>query len=180
MDCHFRDLPDFQSSNARLKTNWWHIPKMTVHKKLLIQYIKVLNQIWWSWCYYNEEKMLYPARWKKITVDQIKVLKISFLVEDHPACDDVTSEVYRNTFRTTIIILLPTLLCFILQTFTVLYPAFICYINTKMIKRLNIKLKIGEQYLSSCIIIVSVFVQNSVLNHENRNATYILMNWHHY
>ena len=24
---------------------------------------------------YNEEKMLYPARWKKITVDQSKVLK---------------------------------------------------------------------------------------------------------
>ena len=24
----------------------------------------------------------------------------SFLMEDHPACDDVTSEVYRNTFRT--------------------------------------------------------------------------------
>ena len=29
--------------------------------------------MWWSWCYYNEEKMLYPARWKKITVDQSKV-----------------------------------------------------------------------------------------------------------
>ena len=105
----------------------------------------------------------------------------SFLMEDHPACDDVTSEVYRNTFRTTIIILLPTLLCFILQTYTVIYPAFICYTNTKITKRLNIKLAIGEQYLSSCIIIVSVFVQNSVLNkefalmeiyHENRNATY--------
>ena len=33
---------------------------MTVHKKLLIKQ-KVLNQIWWSWCYYNEEEMLYPA-----------------------------------------------------------------------------------------------------------------------
>ena len=50
------------------------IPKMTVHQKLLMEW-KVLNQIWWSWCYYNEEKMLYPARWKKITVDQSKVLK---------------------------------------------------------------------------------------------------------
>ena len=41
---------------------------------------KVLNQIddLGSWCYYNEEKMLffwYPTRWKKITVDQSKVLK---------------------------------------------------------------------------------------------------------
>ena len=25
---------------------------------------KILNQIWWSWCYYNEEKILYPARLK--------------------------------------------------------------------------------------------------------------------
>ena len=48
---------------------------MIVHKKLLMEW-KVLNQIWWSWCYYNEEKMLYPARWNKITVDQSKVLKI--------------------------------------------------------------------------------------------------------
>ena len=47
---------------------------MTVHKKLLIK-SKVLNQILWSWCYYNVEEMLYPARWKKITVDQSKVLK---------------------------------------------------------------------------------------------------------
>ena len=47
---------------------------MTVHKKLHIKY-KVLDQIWWSWCYYNQEKMLYPARWKKMTVDQSKVLK---------------------------------------------------------------------------------------------------------
>ena len=38
--------------------------------------VVVLNQICWSWCYYNEEKMLYPARWKRITVDQSKVLKI--------------------------------------------------------------------------------------------------------
>ena len=37
MDCHFRDLPDFQSSEARLMTNQWQIPKMTVHKKLLIK-----------------------------------------------------------------------------------------------------------------------------------------------
>ena len=37
------------------------IPKMTVHKKLPIK-LKVLNQIWWSWCYYNEKKMLYPTR----------------------------------------------------------------------------------------------------------------------
>ena len=74
MDCHFRDLPNFQSSEARLMTNEWQNLKMTVHKKLLIK-LKVLNQIWWSWCYYNEEKMLYPARWKKITVDQSKVLK---------------------------------------------------------------------------------------------------------
>ena len=35
MDCHFRDLPDFQSSGERLMTNEWQIPKMTVHKKLL-------------------------------------------------------------------------------------------------------------------------------------------------
>ena len=47
---------------------------MTVDKKLLIKW-KVFNQIWWSLCYYNEEKMFYPARWKKITVDQSKVLK---------------------------------------------------------------------------------------------------------
>ena len=47
---------------------------MTVYKKLLMKW-KVLNQIWWSWCYHNEEKMFYPARWKKITVDQSKVLK---------------------------------------------------------------------------------------------------------
>ena len=47
---------------------------MTVHKKLLIK-LKVFNRISWSWCYYNKEKMLYPARWKKITVDQSKVLK---------------------------------------------------------------------------------------------------------
>ena len=48
---------------------------MTVHEKLLMKW-KVLNQIWWSWCYYiNEEKMLYPARWKKITVSQSKFLK---------------------------------------------------------------------------------------------------------
>ena len=51
------------------------IPKMTDHTKLLIKW-KVCNQIWWSWSYYNEEKTLYPARWKKITVDQSKVLKI--------------------------------------------------------------------------------------------------------
>ena len=44
------------------------IPKTTVHKKLLIK-LKVLNQIWWSWCYYNGDKMLYPARWKRIIVD---------------------------------------------------------------------------------------------------------------
>ena len=31
--------------------------------------------MWWSWCYYNTGKMLYPARWKKIIVDQSKVLK---------------------------------------------------------------------------------------------------------
>ena len=74
MDCHFRDLPDFQSSEARLMTNEWQIPKMTVHKKLLIKY-KVLNQIWWSWCYYNEEEALYPARWKRIIVDQSNILK---------------------------------------------------------------------------------------------------------
>ena len=36
---------------------------MTVDKKLLIK-LKVFNQIWWSWCHYNEEKMLYPAKWK--------------------------------------------------------------------------------------------------------------------
>ena len=38
MDCHFRDLPDFQSSEARLMTNQWQIPKMTVHKYLLIKF----------------------------------------------------------------------------------------------------------------------------------------------
>ena len=38
MDCHFRDLPDFQSSEARLMLNQWQIPKMTVHKKLLIKF----------------------------------------------------------------------------------------------------------------------------------------------
>ena len=127
MDCHFQDLLDFQSSEARLMTasaaahtpthtiiqptttseisvpmtcldcksllgntkelqtqapwqytdhwiqyslNLWmaeavinraselwksvQIPKMTVHKKILIKF-KVLNQIWWSW-YYNEER----------------------------------------------------------------------------------------------------------------------------
>ena len=47
---------------------------MTVHKKLLIKW-KVLNQIWWSW-YYYEENMVYPARWKRIIADQSKVLKI--------------------------------------------------------------------------------------------------------
>ena len=57
-------------------TNEWQIPKMTVHKKLLIK-LKVFNQISWSWCYYNKEKMLYPARWKNITVDQRKVQKKS-------------------------------------------------------------------------------------------------------
>ena len=36
MDCHFRDMPDFQSSEARLMTNEWQIPKITVHTKLLI------------------------------------------------------------------------------------------------------------------------------------------------
>ena len=54
--------------------NQWQIPKITVHKKLLMK-LKDFNRIWWSWCYYNEEKMFYPARWKKITVDQSKVLK---------------------------------------------------------------------------------------------------------
>ena len=48
---------------------------MTVNKKLLIKF-KVFNQMSWYWCYYNEEKMLYPARWKKIAVDQSKVLKM--------------------------------------------------------------------------------------------------------
>ena len=47
---------------------------MTVHKKLLIK-LKKINQIWRSWCCFNEEKMFYPAKWKKITVDQSKVLK---------------------------------------------------------------------------------------------------------
>ena len=37
MDCHYRDLLDFQSSKARIMTNQWQIPKMTVHKKLLIK-----------------------------------------------------------------------------------------------------------------------------------------------
>ena len=37
MDCHFRDVPDFQSSEARLMTNQWQILKMTVHKKLLVK-----------------------------------------------------------------------------------------------------------------------------------------------
>ena len=56
------------------------IPKMTVHQKLLIKK-KVLNQIWWSWCYYNEEKMFYPARWKKITVDQNKEGNMDFSMD---------------------------------------------------------------------------------------------------
>ena len=47
---------------------------MTVHKKLLINW-KVFNRIWWSWCYYNGKKRFYPARWKKITVNQSKVQK---------------------------------------------------------------------------------------------------------
>ena len=34
---HFRDLPDLQSFEAWLMTNQWQIPKMTVHKKLLIK-----------------------------------------------------------------------------------------------------------------------------------------------
>ena len=37
---------------------------MTVHTKIIIK-LKVFNQILWNWCYYNEEKMLYPAKWKK-------------------------------------------------------------------------------------------------------------------
>ena len=38
--------------------------------------MKVLDQIWCILVYIiHEEKMLYPARWKKITVDQSKVLK---------------------------------------------------------------------------------------------------------
>ena len=41
MDCHFPDLPDFQSSEARLMTNEWQIPKMTVRKKLLIKKKKI-------------------------------------------------------------------------------------------------------------------------------------------
>ena len=33
--------------------------------------------------YYNEEKMLYPSRWKKITVNQSKVLKNRLFREKH-------------------------------------------------------------------------------------------------
>ena len=36
MGCHFRDLPDFQSFEARWQIKW-QIPKMTVDKKLLIK-----------------------------------------------------------------------------------------------------------------------------------------------
>ena len=48
---------------------------MTVHKKLLIK-LKVLNQILWSWCYYNEEKMLYQQgekRWLLIGAKSWKI-----------------------------------------------------------------------------------------------------------
>ena len=65
MDCHFRDLPLICHYSCLGTLKIGQIPKMTVHRKLLMK-LKVLNQIWWSWCYYNEEKMLYPARWKKI------------------------------------------------------------------------------------------------------------------
>ena len=75
MDCHLRDLPDFHSSEAQLMTNEWQIPKMRVHKILLIK-SKVLNQIWWSWCYYNEKKYALSSKVKRITVDQSKVKKI--------------------------------------------------------------------------------------------------------
>ena len=43
--------------------------KLFPYKTFTLQ-IFVLNQIWWSWCYYNEDEILYPASWKRITVDQ--------------------------------------------------------------------------------------------------------------
>ena len=48
MDCNFWDLP-------LICLEIGQIPRMTIHKKLLIK-LKVLNQIWWSWCYYNEKR----------------------------------------------------------------------------------------------------------------------------
>ena len=41
MDCLFRDLPDFQTSEARLMTDQWQIPKMTVQIKEITHKIKL-------------------------------------------------------------------------------------------------------------------------------------------
>ena len=67
----FARFPEFRGTiNAKLMANSENdIPQEITHK------IKVLNQIWRSWCYYNKEKMLYPTKRKRITVDQSKVLK---------------------------------------------------------------------------------------------------------
>ena len=51
---------------------------MTLDKKLLITQ-KFSTKFDDLWCYYNKQKMFYPARLKKITVDQSKVLKKSIV-----------------------------------------------------------------------------------------------------
>ena len=73
MDCHFRDLPDFQSSKARLMTNKWQIPKMTVHKKLLIN--KKFSTKFDDLGVIKMRKRCSIQQGEKITVDQSKVLK---------------------------------------------------------------------------------------------------------
>jgi len=83
------------------------IPKMTASKKLPTKQ-KNFNEILWSWCHYNEEMMLHPARWKEITVDQSKFLKkknrFRFLVEVLPekgkCCNPTLADIMCSRIRT--------------------------------------------------------------------------------
>ena len=68
----FARFPEFRGTiNDKFMAN----PENDSPSEIIHKIKKVLNQIWWSWCYYNEEKMLYPARWKGTTVLK-KSLKI--------------------------------------------------------------------------------------------------------
>ena len=60
MDCHFRNLPDFKSSWSSIIdcSKWMENLENDSLSEVTHRGKRILNQMWWSWCYYNEQKLL--------------------------------------------------------------------------------------------------------------------------